>query len=69
MIACRSVSKTYATRGGEVRSLDQLDLEIRQGEFVAVQGGSGSGKTTLLLALGGMLRPSSGRVEFRERDL
>ena len=69
MILCESVSKVYPTKSGEVRSLDQFDLKIGKGEFLVVRGGSGSGKTTLLLALGGMLRPSKGKVVFNERDL
>ena len=69
MILCESVSKVYPTKSGEVRSLDQFDLKIGKGEFLVVRGGSGSGKTTLLLALGGMLRPSKGKVVFNECDL
>ena len=69
MISCQSVSKVYPSQSGDVRSLDQFDLEISKGEFLVVRGGSGSGKTTLLLALGGMLRPSSGMIKLKDRDL
>ena len=69
MISCESVSKIYPTKAGEVRSLDRFDLKIDRGEFLVVRGGSGSGKTTLLLALGGMLRPSQGRVLLDGKDL
>ncbi len=69
MISCEAVSKVYPTRSGEVRSLDHFDLKIAKGEFLVVRGGSGCGKTTLLLALGGMLRPSSGRVMLNGEDL
>ncbi len=69
MITCDAVSKVYPSRSGEVRSLDQFDLKIAKGEFLVVRGGSGSGKTTLLLALGGMLRPSSGSIQLMEKDL
>ncbi len=69
MISCQAVSKVYPSKTGEVRSLDQFDLEISQGEFLVVRGGSGSGKTTLLLALGGMLRPSSGSIKLKDQDL
>jgi len=47
---------------GALRALDQLDLRIAEGEFVAVTGPSGSGKTTLLNILAGLDRPTSGRV-------
>lgn len=69
MISCEAISKVYPTKSGEVRSLDRFDLTVPKGEFLVVRGGSGSGKTTLLLALGGMLRPSSGRVLFDQKDL
>jgi putative ABC transport system ATP-binding protein len=69
MISCEAISKVYPTKSGEVRSLDQFDLSIPKGEFLVVRGGSGSGKTTLLLALGGMLRPSSGKVMLNQKDL
>lgn len=58
------------TLGSEVvRALDDLDLEIRNGEFVGVAGPSGSGKSTLLMSLGGLVRPTSGRVLHDEVDL
>ena len=69
MISCEAVSKVYPSQSGEVRSLDNFDLKIAKGEFLVVRGGSGCGKTTLLLALGGMLRPSSGRVMLDGKDL
>jgi putative ABC transport system ATP-binding protein len=69
MISCEAISKVYPTKSGEVRSLDRFDLSIPKGEFLVVRGGSGSGKTTLLLSLGGMLRPSSGKVMLHQKDL
>jgi putative ABC transport system ATP-binding protein len=52
-----------------VRALDDVDLEIDAGAFVAIEGPSGSGKTTLLQILGALDRPSSGTVRFEGRDL
>jgi len=52
-----------------VRALDEVDLEIEAGEFVALEGPSGSGKTTLLQILGALDRPSAGSVRFEDRDL
>jgi putative ABC transport system ATP-binding protein len=62
MITCEQVNRTFHGPGGEVRGLSEVSFTVARGEFVAVQGASGSGKSTLLLTLGGMLRPSSGRV-------
>ena len=62
MLALQSVSKTYTHRGRTVKALDNANLEVQNGDFIAVVGPSGSGKSTLLLTLGGMLSPASGRV-------
>jgi putative ABC transport system ATP-binding protein len=67
MIRLHGISKLYAN--GEVRALDDVSLEIAEGEFVAVRGPSGSGKTTLLLTLGGMLHPDRGRAVVDGSDL
>lgn len=63
------VTKTFFSRKGSVTALDDVHLEIGEGQFVVVRGPSGSGKTTLLQILGGMLRPSRGRVWMGEADL
>lgn len=69
MILLKGLSKTYRKRGGEVKALDHLDLEVEEGEFVVIQGPSGSGKTTLLLTAGGMLSPTEGEVSLWGEDL
>ena len=69
MLQLDSISKTYRGRAAPVRVLQGFSLELKAGEFVAVQGASGSGKTTLLLMAGGMLRPDSGRVLVAGTDV
>jgi putative ABC transport system ATP-binding protein len=63
------VSKVYRKGGREILAVRDLDLEIRAGEWLAVQGKTGHGKTTLLQILGGLDRPTRGRVEFAGQDL
>jgi putative ABC transport system ATP-binding protein len=62
MISLQRLTKTYQTPAGAFFALRDIDLEIREGEFVAIVGKSGSGKSTLLNMLGGIDRPSSGSV-------
>ena len=69
MIKLENVSKTYQTRRGEVRALQEANLTVQPGELVLVRGVSGSGKSTLLLTIGGMHRPSAGRVEVDGQDI
>ncbi|NMK47449.1 ABC transporter ATP-binding protein [Achromobacter sp. Bel] len=56
-------------RFGAYQALDQIDLDIQQGEFVALLGPSGCGKTTLLRAIAGFLRPESGRILIEGQDI
>ena len=63
------VSKIYRKGGREIPAVRDLDLEIRAGEWFAVQGKTGHGKTTLLQLLGGLDRPTQGRLDFSGTDL
>jgi putative ABC transport system ATP-binding protein len=69
LYSVRGVQKFFQRGSTTVRALDGIDLEIGQGEFVALEGPSGSGKTTLLQLLGALDRPSGGEVVFDGRDL
>lgn len=69
MILCENLVKIYKTTDLEVIALQGVDLTIDDGEMVAVIGNSGSGKSSLLNILGGLDRPSAGRVEVEEKNL
>lgn len=62
LIELRSVAKTYSSGGLPVAALKKVDLEINEGEMVAIMGPSGSGKSTMLTVLGAMNPPSTGNV-------
>ncbi len=64
-----NADKAYTSRRGTVHALRDVSLEIPTGSCVTITGPSGSGKTTLLLTLGGLIRPTSGRVFFHGVDL
>ena len=69
VLQTRGLEKVYGTGEARVRALDGVDLDVEQGEFVAVVGTSGSGKSTLLHMLGGLDRPTSGTVAVDGRDI
>ncbi|MXW02559.1 MAG: ABC transporter ATP-binding protein [Holophagales bacterium] len=69
VFSMRGVTKVYVMGEVEVYALRGVDLELREGEFTVLLGPSGSGKSTLLNILGGLDRPTDGRVTYREGDL
>ncbi len=69
LAAVRGVSVVYGRGEAEVRALDRVDFEAQEGETVALLGRSGSGKTTLLHALGGLLAPTEGTVDWKGTSL
>jgi ABC-type lipoprotein export system ATPase subunit/bifunctional DNA-binding transcriptional regulator/antitoxin component of YhaV-PrlF toxin-antitoxin module len=68
-ILCDNLVKIHKIADLEVVALQGLDLEVKQGELLGIVGASGSGKSTLLNILGGLDRPSAGRVLVGGRDL
>ena len=69
VLQTRGLKKVYGTGEARVRALDGVDLDVEQGEFVAVVGTSGSGKSTLLHMLGGLDRPTAGTVTVDGRNI
>lgn len=69
VLMIRDLKKQYGTEPNVTHALQGVDLDIEQGEFVAVVGTSGSGKSTLLNMMGGLDTPTSGSVVVREKEL
>ncbi|MFB9327938.1 ABC transporter ATP-binding protein [Paenibacillus aurantiacus] len=69
MITCENLVKIYKTNEIEVMALQGLNLHVKQGEMMAIIGNSGSGKSTLLNMLGGLDRPSAGRLAINGIDM
>ena len=65
MLKVQEVTKNY----GPIRALDNISLEVREGEALGLVGPNGSGKTTMLKIMLGILRPTSGTVAFRDSEL
>ena len=69
ILRVENLTKVYGKGEDEVRALDGVSFSVEKGEFVAVIGPSGSGKSTLLHILGGVDRPTSGRVLMDGKDV
>jgi ABC-type lipoprotein export system ATPase subunit len=69
MVECDNLVKIYKTAESEVVALQGLDLEVEEGELMAIIGNSGSGKSTLLNMLGGLDRPSAGKLHINGEDI
>lgn len=69
ILQASALTKIYGSGENAVRALDGVDFSVEKGEFVAVVGTSGSGKSTLLHMLGGLDRPTSGRVAVDGKDV
>jgi len=69
MIRLENIQRRYVSDEVETTALHDIDLEVGQGEFLAIMGPSGCGKSTLLNTLGTVDRPTGGRYLFGERDL
>ncbi|MFM8864107.1 MAG: ATP-binding cassette domain-containing protein, partial [Limnohabitans sp.] len=71
-LSFQSVSKTYPPRtaGGQpFKALDDVCLQVEEGEFFGLLGPNGAGKTTLISILAGLARPSAGRVQVHGHDV
>ena len=69
VLKTEALSKIYGDGESKVTALDHADLSVEQGEFAAIVGTSGSGKSTLLHLLGGLDRPTSGKVFVENKDI
>ena len=69
MISCTGLTKTYTVGETKVHALQGVDLQVEDGEFIAIVGASGSGKSTLLHLIGGIDRPTSGRVRISDIEI
>ena len=69
ILRTNDLCKYYGSGENEVRAVQNANIEIQRGEFVAIVGKSGSGKSTLLHMLGGLDTPTSGKVFIRGKDI
>lgn len=69
ILKVENLTKVYASGENEVRAIDDISFSVDKGEFLAIIGPSGSGKSTLLHILGGVDRPTSGKVYMSGQDV
>ncbi len=69
ILITKNLKKIYGSGENKVRALDDVNIEVKQGEFISIVGTSGSGKSTLLHMLGGLDRPDDGNVYVDGKDI
>ena len=69
VLRIENLTKIYGSGDNEVRALDNVSFTVPKGQFLAIIGASGSGKSTLLHILGGVDRPTSGKVYLNDQDI
>ena len=69
ILRVENLCKTYGKGKNEVKALDHISFSVNKGEFIAIVGPSGSGKSTLLHILGGVDKPTSGKVFMNNQDV
>ena len=69
VIETKNISKLYKQADLEIRALDNVSVNFKQGEFTAIVGPSGSGKTTFLNSIGGLDSPTKGQVLIDNNDI
>lgn len=69
MISMEKICKNYDKGSVRVKALDDINLQVKEGEFLVIRGPSGSGKSTLLLTIGGMLHPDKGDVSIDQQNI
>ena len=69
MLKLEQIDKVYRTDEVETMALNHVDINIDEGEFVAVMGPSGCGKSTTMNMIAGMLDPSEGAIRFDGREM
>jgi putative ABC transport system ATP-binding protein len=69
MIKLEKISKTYRTNEVETLALDNINIDVREGEFVSVMGPSGCGKSTLLNIIGLLDEPDNGNIRLDNQDI
>lgn len=69
ILKVENLNKTYGKGENQVKAVDNISFSVEKGEFVAIIGASGSGKSTLLHLIGGVDRPTSGKVFIDGKDI
>ena len=69
ILKVQNLTKKYGKKDTEVVALDNVSFRVEKGEFIAIVGASGSGKSTLLHLMGGVDKPTSGKVFINDKDI
>ena len=68
ILSIKNLSKTYNTKDGEIKAINNINLEVKKGDFIAIVGTSGCGKSTLLNILAGLDADYDGNIKFKDNS-
>jgi len=69
VLEVKNIEKYYGNKSNLTKAIDNINFNVKKGEFVGIMGASGSGKSTLLHLIGGVDRPTSGKVYIEGKDI
>ena len=69
ILELQNVRKIYGEKENQVKALQNVNMQVEEGEFVAIVGTSGSGKSTLLNLIGGLDNPTQGKIFIKNREI
>ncbi len=69
ILRAKNIQKVYGTKGNQYKALEDIDLEIKEGEFIGIMGPSGAGKSTLLNILSTIDTPTSGEIIIADQNI
>ena len=69
LLEIKNLKKSYETKSGKVDAIENISLDVKEGEFIAIVGSSGCGKSTFLSILANLDKQNSGTIKYNKKDI